>query len=161
MLICWDRAASLRDVPFLLLSRFWANLTTTFWRLWSSSQWQSSCWCSISPATPGSSGSVILDLVTCKWSSGGSLLFQIIIRRIRPLANDHPEDLASCKWSSGGTGLLQITIHHPCFPSHPCHPSHLYDRIHIQSRGHFSKQFFLVYLPGICLSPNFKEPLWI
>ena len=45
------------------------------------------------------------------------LVLQIIIQRIRPLANDHPEDKASCKWSSAGTGLLQMIIHHP---SHLC-----------------------------------------
>ena len=35
---------------------------------------------------------------------------QMIIRRGRPLANDHPEGPASCKWSSGGAGLLQMII---------------------------------------------------
>ena len=50
------------------------------------------------------------DLASCKWSSGGSDNLQMIIWRIRPLANDHPEDPASCKWSSGGSGLLQMII---------------------------------------------------
>ena len=34
----------------------------------------------------------------------------MVVRRIRPLANDHPEDPASCKWSSGGSTLLQMII---------------------------------------------------
>ena len=34
----------------------------------------------------------------------------MIIQRIRPLANDHPEDLATCKWSLRGSGLLQMII---------------------------------------------------
>ena len=46
----------------------------------------------------------------CKWSSWGSCLLQMIIRRIRPLANDHPEDPALCKWSSGGYSHLQMII---------------------------------------------------
>ena len=41
--------------------------------------------------------------------SWGSGLLQMIIRRIRPLANDHPEDLAICKWSSHRSDLLQIS----------------------------------------------------
>ena len=36
-------------------------------------------------------------LVRRSWGSG---LLQMIIRRIRPLANDHPADPATCKWSS-------------------------------------------------------------
>ena len=46
----------------------------------------------------------------CKWSSGGSGLLQKIIRGIRPLAIDHPEDPANCKWSSRGSSLLQMII---------------------------------------------------
>ena len=57
-----------------------------------------------------------------KWKmkvlSGGSGLLQMIIRRIRPLANDQPENPASNKWSSGGTGHLQTIICHPCHPNH-------------------------------------------
>ena len=34
----------------------------------------------------------------------------MIIQRIRPLANDHPEDPASCKWPSRGSGLLHMII---------------------------------------------------
>ena len=34
----------------------------------------------------------------------------MIMQRIQPLANDHPEDTASCKLSSRGSGLLQIII---------------------------------------------------
>ena len=41
------------------------------------------------------------DPASCKWSSKGSSLLQIIIR---PLTNDHPEDPASCKWSTWGSG---------------------------------------------------------
>ena len=47
---------------------------------------------------------------SCKWSSRGAGLLQMIIWRIQPLANDHPEDPPSCKWSSGGTGHLQMII---------------------------------------------------
>ena len=47
---------------------------------------------------------------SCEWSSRGSGPLQIIIQRIWPLANDHPEDLASCKWSYRGSGLLQMII---------------------------------------------------
>ena len=47
---------------------------------------------------------------TCKWSCRGSSLLQMIIQRIQPLANDHLEDLASCKWSSWGSGHLQMII---------------------------------------------------
>ena len=35
---------------------------------------------------------------SCKWSSGGAGLLQIIIWGGRPLANDHPEGPASCTW---------------------------------------------------------------
>ena len=34
----------------------------------------------------------------------------MIIRRIRPFANDHSEDAASGKWSFGGTGHLHMII---------------------------------------------------
>ena len=44
---------------------------------------------------------------SCKFSSGKTGLLQLIIQRIRPLANDHP---ATSKWSSGGSGLLQMII---------------------------------------------------
>ena len=56
---------------------------------------------------------------SCRWSSGGAGLLQMMIRRDRPLADGHPEGplanddtegLASCRWSSGGTGLLQMII---------------------------------------------------
>ena len=57
----------------------------------------------------------------------------MIIRRIQPLANDHPEDLASCE-SSGGTGIL----HHL---SHPCHPNQLSQDVDSISRT------FLEHLP--------------
>ena len=50
------------------------------------------------------------DPASCKWSSGGSGLLQMIIRRTQPLANDHLEDPTTCKWSSGGSGLLQMII---------------------------------------------------
>ena len=43
-------------------------------------------------------------------SSWGAGLVQMIIQRGRPLANDHPEGPASCKWSSGPTSLLQMII---------------------------------------------------
>ena len=43
----------------------------------------------------------------------------MIIQRIRPLANDHPEDPATCKWSSGGTGLLQMITRHDMSPKSP------------------------------------------
>ena len=45
-----------------------------------------------------------------KWLSLWTGLLQMIIRGIRPLANNHPEDQASCKWSSGGSGHLQMII---------------------------------------------------
>ena len=47
---------------------------------------------------------------SCKWSSRGTSLLQMIIRRGRPLANDHPEGPALCKWSSGGADLSQMII---------------------------------------------------
>ena len=56
---------------------------------------------------------------SCKWSTRGAGLLQMIIWRGRPLANDHPEGPASCKWSSGGTGLLQMIIRHPRHSSQP------------------------------------------
>ena len=48
----------------------------------------------------------------------------MIIWRIRPLANDHPEDSATCKWSSGGTGHLQMIIQRmwPLANDHPEDP---------------------------------------
>ena len=59
-----------------------------------------SAWCP-SPVTP-----VVVVVVdhpegpaSCKWSSRGASLWQMIIRRCRPLANDHPEGPASCIWS--------------------------------------------------------------
>ena len=47
---------------------------------------------------------------SCKWSSEGAGLLQMIIRRGRPLANVYTEGPASCKWSYGGAGLLQMII---------------------------------------------------
>ena len=57
--------------------------------------------------------------------SGGSGLLQMIIRRIRQLANDHLEDPASCKWSSRGSGLLQMIIGRirPLANDHPADPA--------------------------------------
>ena len=45
----------------------------------------------------------------------------MIIQRIRPLANDHPEDPASCKWSSWGSGPFQMIIQRiwPLANDHP------------------------------------------
>ena len=79
------------------------------------------------------------DLASCKWSSGGSGLLHMIIRRIKPLANDHlpsandhpplandhPEGPASCKWSSGGSGLLHMIIRRikPLANDHPQEPT--------------------------------------
>ena len=57
---------------------------------------------------------------SCKWSSRGTNLLQMIIWMDRPLANDHQEGLAYCKWSSGGSGLLQMIIRHLHHPSHLC-----------------------------------------
>ena len=37
---------------------------------------------------------------SCKWSSQGVGLLQMITLRDQPLANDHPEEPSSCKWSS-------------------------------------------------------------
>ena len=60
------------------------------------------------------------DLASWKWSSRGSCLVQMFIRRIQPfsndhwriwrLANDHPEDPALCKWSSWGSRPLKMMI---------------------------------------------------
>ena len=36
-------------------------------------------------------------LASCKWSSGGTSLLQMMIRKDRLLTNDHPEGPASCK----------------------------------------------------------------
>ena len=47
---------------------------------------------------------------SCKWSSRGAGLLQMMIRRDRPSANGHPEGPASCKWSFGEAGLLQMMI---------------------------------------------------
>ena len=48
----------------------------------------------------------------------------MIIRKIWPLANDHPEGLAICKWSSGGSGPLQMIIQRilPLANDHPVGP---------------------------------------
>ena len=35
---------------------------------------------------------------SCKWSSGGAGLLQMVIWRDQPLANNHSEGPASCKW---------------------------------------------------------------
>ena len=59
-------------------------------------------------------------LASCKWSSGGTSLLQIIIQRGWPPAKDHTEGPASCKWSSGGTGLLKIIFYQPRHSSHLC-----------------------------------------
>ena len=47
---------------------------------------------------------------SCKWSSRKTCLLQMIIWRIRPLANDHLKGPSSCKWSSHRYGLLQMII---------------------------------------------------
>ena len=49
----------------------------------------------------------------------------MIIRRIWPLANDHPEDPATCKWSSGGSDNLQMIIWRirPLANDHPEDPA--------------------------------------
>ena len=92
----------------------------------------------------------------------------MIIRRIQPLANDHPEDPTSCKWLSRGYGLLQMIIQRirplandhledlaSCKWSsggtgllqmiirHPCHPNHLSQDPDSISRT-FLEQFVLV-----------------
>ena len=63
------------------------------------------------------------DLASCKWSSGGSGLLQMIIQQIQPLANDHMEVQATCKWSSGGSDHLQMIIQRirPLANDHPEH----------------------------------------
>ena len=72
-----------------------------------------------------------------------------IIQRIRPFANDHPEDLGSCKWSSGGTGRLQMITRHPR------HPNHLSQDPDLISQT-FLEQFVLVYLIwGLVWNPAF------
>ena len=56
----------------------------------------------------------------------------MIIQRVRPLANDHPEDLASCRWSSRGAGLLQMIIQmiRPLANDHPEGPASCKSLIH-------------------------------
>ena len=63
------------------------------------------------------------DPASCKWSSGGSGLLQMIIQQIQPLANDHMEVQATCKWSSGGSDHLQMIIQRirPLANDHPEH----------------------------------------
>ena len=73
----------------------------------------------------------------------------MIILRIRPLANDHPEDPASCKWSSGGSGLLQMisagTGLLQMIICHPRHPNHLSQDLDSTSWS-FLEQFALVVI---------------
>ena len=48
------------------------------------------------------------NLASCKWSSEGTSLLQMIIWSGRPLANDHPKGPASYECSSGRASLLQM-----------------------------------------------------
>ena len=98
----------------------------------------------------------------------------MIIRRIWPLANDHPEDPATCKWSSGGSDNLQMIIwrirplanDHPedqasCKWSsggtgllqmiicHPRHPNHLSQDLN-SILWTFLEQFAVVFLFLLC-----------
>ena len=45
---------------------------------------------------------------SCKWSSEGTGLLQMIIWRGWPFANDHPDVPAFCKWSFGGTVFVAV-----------------------------------------------------
>ena len=92
----------------------------------------------------------------------------MIIKRIWPLENDHPDDPATCNWSSRGSGLLQMIIRriwplandHPedlasykwsyggtgllqMIIRHPRHPNHLSQDLNSISRT-FLEQFALV-----------------
>ena len=105
----------------------------------------------------------------------------MIIWRIQPLANDHPEDPATCKWSFGGTGHLQMIIQrirplandHPedlasCKWSsggtgllqmiirHPRHPNHLSQDPDSISRT-FLEQFAPVLFTPSLLSTKFYK----
>ena len=62
---------------------------------------------------------------SCKSSSRGASLLQIIIQRGRLFANDHSKGWASCKWSSWVVRLLQIIIWRgwPFANDHPERPA--------------------------------------
>ena len=79
---------------------------------------------------------------SCKWSSRGASLLQMMIQRDWPLANDHPERLASLKWSSSGVGLLQMIILQSVTPVTPI-TLVTSARIQIQSRRPFWNYLFL------------------
>ena len=88
------------EVPFskVLIQR---NL-----RLTSVSQIRNSQFCPITPGHPCNPGDPQPrhpGCCCCKLSSGWTGPLQVIIRRGRPLANDHLDGRASCKWSLGWT----------------------------------------------------------
>ena len=86
------------------------------------------------------------DQASCKWSSRGFGLLQMIIQRISPFANDHTEDLATCIWSCRGPGLLQMIMRHPRLPNHLSQDPDLISRT-------FLEQFALVskYSPAVLM----------
>ena len=86
----------------------------------------------VSPPSPG-----CCCWCCCCWSFGGASLLKMIIRRGRPLANDHPEGPTSCKWSSGGAVLMQMIICHPLHLSQLCQDPYSISRT-------FLEQFVLV-----------------
>ena len=73
----------------------------------------------------------------CWFWSGGAGLLQMIIRRGRPLANDHPEGPAYCKWSS----VTPVTLVNSA-------------RNQIQSRGPFYNNLFLLIFFRVQAKPK-------
>ena len=100
---------------------------------------------------------------SCKWSSEGTRLLQMIIQRDRPLANDHPEGPAICKWSSGGAGLLQMIVWRDCLCRSLCSPQNSNKRFALITWSFVAFllriMFFYCFL-SVCMAGGSNRVTW-